>query len=214
MRKKWATEQLTSMAPGASPSSPSCCAVLRHRAVLLLTMCFLILAACGQNTGSGEKSEQATAGLQGPAGPGGLPGPQGPAGPPGENGSVIHFQQVGCSTSLCTIGCKEGERLFSMHSVSLPGGTIEYSDERHLTFRAGDYQQLWHLLAFPCDSNKADRGARCVQTPKPIARPVSRLPGPRSQPSLLARASGPPAPAATRRTPCRVRDLPHLRPRS
>ena len=74
--------------------------VLHYRAVSLLSLCFLTLAACGQNTGSGEKSEQATAGLQGPAGAQGPPGPQGPAGPAGGNGSVIHFQQVGCPRVL------------------------------------------------------------------------------------------------------------------
>jgi hypothetical protein len=131
--QKWATHQLTSTPPGASPSLPSCCGVLRHRAVLLLTLCFLTLAACGQNTGSGEKSEQATAGLQGPAGAQGPPGPQGPAGPAGGNGSVIHFQQVGCSTSSCTLGCKEGERILNAIGLT-PGGPIEYPDEHHLTF--------------------------------------------------------------------------------
>ena len=68
--------------------------------------------------------------------------------------------------------------------------------------------------AFSSDCNKADRAARYVESPKLIARLVSRLPGPQSQPSRLARASGPPSPAVTRRTPCRARDRPHLRPRS
>ena len=94
----------------------------------------MTLAACGQNTGSGEKSEQATVGPQGPAGPQVPPGPQGPAGPAGGNGSVIRFQQVGCSTSLCTMGCKEGERILNAIALT-PGGVIEYPDEHHLTFR-------------------------------------------------------------------------------
>src|SRR6516162_4052966 len=72
-----------------------------------VSLCFLTLVACGQNPGSGEKGEQGPPGQQGPAGPQGPPGPQGPA---GGSGSVIHFQQVGCSTSSCAMSCKEGER--------------------------------------------------------------------------------------------------------
>jgi hypothetical protein len=94
----------------------------------------LVLAACGQNAGPGEKGEQGPPGLEGPAGPPGPQGPQGPAGPAGGSGSVIHFQQVGCSTSSCTMGCKEGERILNAIALT-PGGLIEYPDEHHLTFR-------------------------------------------------------------------------------
>ena len=103
--------------------------VLHRRAVLLLPLCFLTLAACGP--GSVEKGEQGPPGPQGPTGPQGPPGPQGPA---GGSGSVIHFQQVGCSTSSCAMSCKEGERILNAFAFT-PGGTIEYSDEHHLTFR-------------------------------------------------------------------------------
>jgi hypothetical protein len=104
--------------------------VLHRRAVSPLILC-LALAACGQNAPPGEKGEQGPPGQQGPAGP---QGPQGPAGPAGGSGSVIHFQQVGCSTSLCTMGCKEGERILNAIALT-PGGVIEYPDEHHLTFR-------------------------------------------------------------------------------
>ena len=149
--RKRLTEQLTAMAPDPSPSqSPSCrscCGVLRHRAVSLLSVCFLILAACGQNAGS-EKGAQGPPGQQGPAGPQGPPGPQGPAGPPGDSRSVIHFQQVGCSTSLCTVGCKEGERILNAIAFT-PGGTIEFSDEHHLTFRPRRVPAVVALACIP-----------------------------------------------------------------
>ena len=116
--------------PSRSPSYRSRCGVLHRRAVSLLFLYFA-LAACGQNAPPGEKGEQGPPGQQGPAGP---QGPQGPAGPAGGNGSVIHFQQVGCSTSLCTVGCKEGERILNAIALT-PGGVIEYPDEHHLTFR-------------------------------------------------------------------------------
>ena len=88
--------------------------MLHRRAVSLLFLCFA-LAACGQNAGPGEKGEQGPPGQQGPAGP---QGPQGPAGPAGGSGSVIHFQQVGCS------GCKEGERILNAIALT-PGGVID-----------------------------------------------------------------------------------------
>ena len=116
--------------PSRSPSSRSRWGVLHCRLVSLLILC-LALAACGQNAPPGEKGEQGPPGQQGPAGP---QGPQGPAGPAGGSGSVIHFQQVGCSTSLCTMGCKEGERILNAIALT-PGGVIEYPDEHHLTFR-------------------------------------------------------------------------------
>jgi hypothetical protein len=95
---------------------------------------FLMLAACGQNPGSGEKGEQGPPGPQGPAGPQGPPGPQGPGGPAAGNGSAIRFQHVGCSTSSCIVNCKEGERILNAIAFT-PGGVIEYQDEHHLTFR-------------------------------------------------------------------------------
>jgi hypothetical protein len=73
----------------------------------------MTLAACGQNPGSVEKGEQGPPGPQGPAGPQGPPGPQGPASQAGGSGLVIHFQQFGCSTSSCTMSCKEGERILN-----------------------------------------------------------------------------------------------------
>lgn len=108
--------------------------VLHHRAVSLLSLCFLTLAACGQNPGSVEKGEQGPPGPQGPAGPQGPPGPQGPASQAGGSGLVIHFQQVGCSTSSCTMSCKEGERILNAIAFT-PGGILEYPDEHHLIFR-------------------------------------------------------------------------------
>jgi len=126
------SHELTAPTPSPSrlPSSRSRCGVLHRRAVSLLFLCFA-LAACGQNAPPGEKGEQGPPGQQGPAGP---QGPQGPAGPAGSGGSVIHFQQVGCSTSLCTVGCKDGERILNAIALT-PGGVIEYPDEHHLTFR-------------------------------------------------------------------------------
>ena len=105
--------------------------MLHYRAVSLLLVYFLTLAACGQNPGSGEKGEQGPPGPQGPAGPQGPSGPQGPA---GGSGSAIRFQQVGCSTPSCAVSCKEGERILNAFALA-PGGIIEYPDEHHLTFR-------------------------------------------------------------------------------
>jgi hypothetical protein len=121
---------------------------LHPRALPLLFLCFLILAGCGQNPGSGEKGEQGPPGPQGPAGPEGPPGPQGPSGPAGGSGSAIHFLHVGCSLSSCTVSCKEGERILNAMAFS-PGGAIEYQDEHHLMFRPRRIPAVVALACLP-----------------------------------------------------------------
>lgn len=121
---------------------------LHPRALPLLFLCFLILAGCGQNPGSGEKGEQGPPGPQGPAGPEGLPGPQGPSGPAGGSGSAIHFLHVGCSISSCTVSCKEGERILNAMAFT-PGGAIEYQDEHHLMFRPRRIPAVVALACIP-----------------------------------------------------------------
>ena len=122
--------------------------VLHHRALLLLLLCFLTLAACGQNPGSGEKGEQGAPGPPGPAGPQGPPGPQGPAGPAGGSGSAIRFQRFGCSTSSCAVSCEEGERILNAFAFT-PGGIIEYQDEHRLTFRPRRIPAVGALACVP-----------------------------------------------------------------
>ena len=56
-------------------------------------------------------------------GPEGPPGAQGPTGPAGGSGSAIHFLHVGCSTSSCTVSCKEGERILNAMAFT-PGGQL------------------------------------------------------------------------------------------
>jgi hypothetical protein len=115
--------------------------VRRHRALSLLLLCFLALAACGQNPG--EKGEQ---GPPGPPGPQGPAGPQGPTGPAGGKDSAIRFQQIGCSSFSCPMSCKEGERILTAIAFT-PGGVIEYQDEHHLTFRP---RRIPAVLALAC----------------------------------------------------------------
>jgi hypothetical protein len=83
---------------------------------------FLMLAACGQNPGSGEKGEQGPPGPQGPAGPQGPPGPQGPGGPAAGNGLAIRFQHVGCSTSSCQRKLEFGVSGHDCHPVGILNG--------------------------------------------------------------------------------------------
>ena len=114
--------------------------VRRHRALSLLLLCFLALAACGQNPG--EKGEQGLRGRQDRRDQRDRRVPLVQQ----EEGFVIRFQQVGCSSFSCPMSCKEGERILTAIAFT-PGGVIEYQDEHHLTFRP---RRIPAVLALAC----------------------------------------------------------------
>ena len=68
--------------------------------------------------------------------------------PAGGSGSAIHFLHVGCSTSSCTVSCKEGERILNAMAFT-PGGAIEYQDEHHLMFRPRRIPAVVALACIP-----------------------------------------------------------------